>query len=559
MDFALRFVSSASSHINYETMNSGNTQTAMTLAANPIVEKCLTKMANDVTAQVRDKLVEIIIAVLARECEDFDGESVRRLIYAELESTPMTFALEKHAAVSKTKTAATKTKVVELDADGNPIKKVRTPKEKAPKEPKAPKAPKPVLTEEEREAMKAAKQAEREAAKEARKAEKAANKDAEKEAAKEAAKLAKQAEKEAAKLAKQAEREAAKEAAKAEKEAAKLAKPAKEQRIPIPWCGVRIPDRCEALRSYHGLFAQCVSDNTETSIFCPSCEKTGAQFGTVTMRAASGLFDYTDPKGKKCVRLANVVDKFEVEGGMDAFIAEAAKHDITIPAEHLEKEVKQRGRPKSSSPRARPATKVATSDTGSGSETETDDEEYQAKKQEKQQQRKKVTKTVAAAADADAAPKKRGRPAKAKEAAPEPKDDLIQELVASAKKAATPTAAPSPKPAAAAAKSAPTSPELSEDEVSPAPAAVVVAAKPAAAKLSAKPKAAPKPKAPEREQVECDGEKFWRQMFNGEEILVRCSDNLVFCSRDGVGYNIGTWDEKSKTVIEDDEESSDEE
>ena len=569
MDFALRFVSSALSDINYETMNSGNTQTAMTLAANPIVEKCLTKMANDVTAQVRDKLVDIIIAVLTRECEDFDGESVRRLIYAELESTPMTFALEKHAAVSKTKTAATKTKVVELDADGNPVKKVRTPKEpkekapKAPKEPKekAPKAPKPVLTEEEREAAKLVKQAERDAAKEARKAEKAANKDAEKDAAKEAAKAEKEAAKEAAKLAKQAERDAAKEAAKAEKEAAKLAKPAKEQRIPIPWCGVRIPDRCEALRSYHGLFAQCVSDNTETSIFCLSCEKTGAQFGTVTMRAASGLFDYTDPKGKKCVRLANVVDKFEVEGGMDAFIAEAAKHGITIPAEHLEKEVKQRGRPKSSSPRARPATKIATSDTGSGSETETDDEEYQAKKQEKQQQRKKVTKT-AAAADADAAPKKRGRPAKAKEAAPEPKDDLIQELVASAKKAATPTAAPSPKPAAAAAAaksaSTPTSPELSEDEVSPAPVAVVVIAKPAAVKLSAKPKVA-KPKAPEREQVECDGEKFWRQMFNGEEILVRCSDNLVFCSRDGVGYNIGTWDEKTQTVIEDDEESSDEE
>ena len=574
MDFALRFVSSASSHINYETMNSGNTQTAqtaMTLAANPIVEKCLAKMANDVTTQVRDKLVDIIIAVLTRECEDFDGETVRRLIYAELESTPMTFALEKHAAVSKTKTPATKTKVVELDADGNPVKKVRIPKEpkeKAPKAPKEPKAPKVELTEEEREAAKLAKQAEREAAKEARKAEKAANKDAEKEAAKEAAKAEKEAAKEAAKAEKAATKEAAKaekaatkeaakEAAKAEKEAAKLAKPAKEQRIPIPWCGVRIPDRCEALRSYHGLFAQCVSDSTEISAMCPSCEKTGAQFGTVTMRAACGLFDYTDPKGKKCVRLANVVDKFEVEGGIDTFIAEAAKHGITIPAEHLEKEVKQRGRPKSSSPRARPATKIATSDTGSGSETETDDEEYQAKKQEKQQQqqRKKVTKT-AAAADSDAAPKKRGRPAKAKEAAPEPKDDLIQELVASAKKAATPKAIT--PAAAAAAKSAATSPELSEDEVSPAPVAVV-AAKPAAAKLSAKPKAAPKPKAPEREQVECDGEKFWRQMFNGEEILVRCSDNLVFCSRDGVGYNIGTWDEKTKTVIEDDEESSDEE
>ena len=524
MDFALRFVSSASSHINYETMNSGNTQTAqtaMTLAANPIVEKCLAKMANDVTTQVRDKLVDIIIAVLTRECEDFDGETVRRLIYAELESTPMTFALEKHAAVSKTKTPATKTKVVELDADGNPVKKVRIPKEpkeKAPKAPKEPKAPKVELTEEEREAAKLAKQAEREAAKEARKAEKAANKDAEKEAAK------------------------------AEREAAKLAKPAKEQRIPIPWCGKRIEGRCEALRSYHGLFAQCTADATEISTFCPSCEKSGAKFGTCAMRASCGLFDYTDPSGKKCVRLANVVEKFGFTT-TQAFHEEAAKHDITIPYEHLEKEVKQRGRPKSSSPRARPAAKIATSDTGSGSETETDDEEYQAKKQAKQakqQQRKKVVKTVAAA-DADAAPKKRGRPAKAKEAAPAPKDDLIQNLVASAKKSAT------PKPnKATSAPSAPTSPELSEEEVVP-----VVVAKPAT-KPAAKPAAKPvikakKAKAPERKVVESDGEKFWVEQYSGDQILVRCSDNYAFNLE---GEGLGAWDDKTKTVIEEEESSS---
>ena len=178
MDFALHLGCSALSDINYESMNSGNTQTAMTLAANPIVEKCLAKMANDVTAQVRDKLVDIIIAVLARECEDFDGETVRRLIFAELESTPICFAFEKHVAVSKTP----KTKVVELDADGNTVKKVRTPKE--PKE----KAPKAVLSEEERESRKAAKKAEKDAEKEARKA----AKQAEKEAAKEAAKAAKE-------------------------------------------------------------------------------------------------------------------------------------------------------------------------------------------------------------------------------------------------------------------------------------------------------------------------------------------------------------------------------
>jgi hypothetical protein len=538
---------------NYETMNSGNTKAqtvAVSLAANPIVDKCLVKMANDVTTQVRDKLIDIIIAVLARECEDFDGETVRRLIITELESAPMAFELEKRATVPKTGKTS-KTKVVELDADGNTVKKVRPPKEPKEKAPKAAKAPKAVLSEEEREALKVAKKAEREAAKEARKAEKAAAKEANKDAEKEAAKAEKAAAKEAAKAEKAAAKEAAKEAAKAEREAAKLAKPAKEQRIPIPWCGVRIPDRCEALRAYHGLFAQCTSDSTEISAFCPSCEKSGAAFGTCAMRAACGLFDYTDPKGKKCVRLANVVDKFEVEGGIDAFIAEAAKHSIEIPAEHLTKEVKQRGRPKSSSPRARPATttaaKIATSDTGSGSgsETETDDEEYQAKKQAKQQQqqqRKKVTKTAAAAADADAAPKKRGRPAKAKEAAPAPKDDLIQNLVASAKKSAT------PKTKAPISNSAPTSPELSEEEVMP-----IVVAKPV---IKAKPKA--KTAAPERKVVESDGEKFWVEQYNGGQILVRCIDNYAFNLE---GEGLGAWDDKAKTVVEDEESSceSDEE
>ena len=545
MDFALWMECSALSDINYETMNSGNT---MTLSANPIVEKCLAKMANDVTTQVRDKLIDIIIAVLTRECEDFDGEVVRRLIFAELESTPIAFAVEKHVAAASKNPKTPKTKVVELDADGNTVKKVRTPsKEPKEKAPKAAKEPKLVLTEEEREARKAAKQAEREAAKEAAKAEKEATKDADKEALKAAAKAEKEATKEAAKAEKEATKEAAKAEKEAAKEAAKLAKPAKEQRLPIPWCGKRIDGRCEALRAYHGLFAQCTADSTEISAFCPSCQKSGAPFGTVTMRVACGIFDYTAPNGKKCVRLANVLDKFEVEGGMDAFVAEAAKLNIAIPYEHLEKEVKQRGRPKSVSPRAS-ATKIATSD--SGSETETDDEEYQAKKQQQQQQqRKKVTKTAAAALAADAAPKKRGRPAKAKEAVAEPNDLLIQDLVASAKKS-TPVTPTTSTPTA--------TPELSEDVItitpisSPAPA-IAVAVAPAAPKKAIKPKAAPKVA---RKVVELDGDKFWEETFEGMELYVRCSDNIAFDRSNGNG--VGTWDDKTKTVIEDND-SEDEE
>ena len=135
--------------INYNRMAQTKMNSSMTLSANPIVEKCLAKMANDVTEQVRDKLIDIIIAVLGRECEDFDGEAVRRLIVTELETTPVTFTLEKRGAAVK-ELKEKKTKVVELDADGNPVKKVKAPKE-----------PKPALSEEEREARKAAKKAER--------------------------------------------------------------------------------------------------------------------------------------------------------------------------------------------------------------------------------------------------------------------------------------------------------------------------------------------------------------------------------------------------------------
>ena len=510
--------------INYNRM--AQTQmNSVTLSANSIVEKCLAKMANDVTEQVRDKLIDIIIAVLGRECEDFDGEAVRRLIVTELELTPVTFTLEKSGAAVKES-------------------KPKTLKEKAPKEPKE-KAPKAVLSEEERkarkaakkaerdaekEAVKAAKKVEREAAKAAKKAEreaaKEANKDVEKDAEKEAAKAAKKAEREAARAAKQVEREAEKAAKKAEKdaerearkaakeaekEAAKAAAPApapKEQRIPVPWCGKRIEGRCEALRVYHGLFAQCTADATETSAFCPSCEKSGAKFGTCAMRAVCGLFDYTDPSGKKCVRLANVIDKFGFDHAEEVFQVEADKYDITIPHEHFEKEVKQRGRPKSASP---VASKVATTD--SGDETETDDEEHQ-------QKRKQVTKV------ASEAPKKRGRPAKNPKSDVTPSDEVIQDLVASA--------------AAMSVSSTPSTPVAA-----PKPSAETPAA-PKKAKASLKPKVA------QRKTRVIDEQTFWVDIFNGVEILIRQEDNATFEAANG--EPLGFWDEQTKTIIECDEE-----
>ena len=527
-------------------MNQFSSTAAVTLSANPVVEKCLAKLANEVTEQVRDKIIDILIAVLTRKCEDFDGESVRRLLVTELETTPLTFAVEKRAS-GTTKTTKT------LKEKEPKEKKVRSPKE--PKE----KAPKAVLSEEEREARKAAKQAEKEAKKEAAKAAKQAEKEAEKEARKaakkaereaakeankdadkEAAKAAKLAEKEAEKAAKLAEREAAKAARKAEKdaereatkaakqaekEAAAAAAPAvvKEQRLPIPWCGARILNRCEALRVYHGLFAQCTGDATEISAFCPSCEKSGAKFGTCAMRAACGLFDYVAPNGKKCVRLANVIHKFGFPHEQ-AFQEEAAEHNITIPYEHLEKEKKQRGRPKSTSPRA---SKVATSDTGSGSETETDDEEHQEK-------RKQVSK-VAASAEA---PKKRGRPAKNPKSDVTPSDEVIQDLVASAA-AMSVTSTPS----------TPSTPSSTPAAVTPKTSPVVVET-PAAPKKAAKAMTLKKPA--QRKTRVIEEQTFWVDTFNGAEILIRQEDNATFEA--STGEPLGFWDEATKTIIECDDE-----
>ena len=508
------------------------TQTSQTLAAvlgtNQIVERCMAKMATDVTLQVRDKLIEIILAVLARECEGFDEETVgtlRRLILAAIPD--VTATVEK-----RVKTQAPE----ELDAEGNPIKKQR--KVRTPKEPKAPKA---TLTEEEKADRKAQKAHQKTELKLAKKAEK----DAAKAVEKEAQKAARKAEREAAKAAKPPKEKAEK--------PAKEPKAPKESRLPIPWCGERIVGRCEALRSYHGLFAQCTADKPESGNFCASCEKAAAPFGTVTMREACGVFDYTDPKGKKCVPLANVVSKFEVEGGIDAFVAEAAKHDIEIPEQHLAKSTMKRGRP----------AKVATADTTpassrNASDADSSDAESETAKPKKQQ-RKKVVKT----ADADAAPKKRGRPAKAKEPTIEATDDLIASLASDAQSSsgslsATPRvstpAATSARTPSAAAQSTPRKvvqvteedDELTEDEVEVVATPKKSPAKPAAAPAAPKKLAAAKPK---RKEITLNGEKYWVEKFvdeDGDEqtVNVRCSDNSAFQDEEFVGV----WNNASRTL-----------
>ena len=79
---------------------------------------------------------------------------------------------------------------------------------------------------------------------------------------------------------------------------------------------------------------------------------------------------------------------------------------------------------------------------------------------------------------------------------------------------------------------------------------------PAVAPAAPKKKVAAVARKHARQVVEVDGQKFWLEQFNGEQILVSCEDNSAF-NTDGEG--IGIWDNATKTVIEETESDEDEE
>ncbi len=297
-----------------------------------------------------------------------------------------------------------------------------------PKKTRVPKEPKPDttnMTEEEKEAIKEAKKAEREA----KKAEKLAQLAAEKEA--------KKAEREAKKAEKLAQLAAEKEAKKAEREAKDVAKI-------IPWCGKRIDSHCEAIRLHHGLYSQCINQKPVDGQFCSTCvkminhEKNLSHlppYGTVTDREAVAPMEYVTPDGKRPLPLANVIDKLKI--AIDDVIAEATKHNLSIPEENFEKVIKARGRPKGSSSTA--SNSDVSDDVVVPNPKKKTEAEKEAAKEAKKLERearkaeKEAAKKAAKAAEPEAEKKKRGRPAKPKttDAVGVPTEDLIAKAVAS--------------------------------------------------------------------------------------------------------------------------------
>ena len=175
--------------------------------------------------------------------------------------------------------------------------------------------------------------------------------------------------------------------------------------FPLPFCGQAVEDWCLGLRLNHGLHSQCTMERLAGGDYCKTCQKQCDKnasgkptYGCVADRMACPILEYRDPKAhKQTLPFANVMTKLNIT--REAAEAEALKFGLTIPEEHFVERASRRGRPKKD---------ASASDTDSES--------------------------------GDSKPKKRGRPKKEKKViAASVGDDLIASLVASAKKASTPT------------------------------------------------------------------------------------------------------------------------
>ena len=175
--------------------------------------------------------------------------------------------------------------------------------------------------------------------------------------------------------------------------------------FPLPFCGQAVEDWCLGLRLNHGLHSQCTMERLAGGDYCKTCQKQCDKnasgkptYGCVADRMVCPILEYRDPKAhKQTLPFANVMSKLNIT--REAAEAEALKFGISIPEEHFVERASRRGRPKKD---------ASASDTDSES--------------------------------GDSQPKKRGRPKKEKKViAASVGDDLIASLVASAKKASSPT------------------------------------------------------------------------------------------------------------------------
>jgi hypothetical protein len=121
--------------------------------------------------------------------------------------------------------------------------------------------------------------------------------------------------------------------------------------FPLPFSGEHSDMCCQALRQNNGLYTQCQDGRQGNGSYCKSCQKLAdksedgiPEYGTINQRMAVGVFEYTDPKGRKPISYTKVMKKYKLT--KEQVVEEASKFGIQINPEHFEVQAEtKRGRP----------------------------------------------------------------------------------------------------------------------------------------------------------------------------------------------------------------------
>jgi hypothetical protein len=123
--------------------------------------------------------------------------------------------------------------------------------------------------------------------------------------------------------------------------------------FPLPYNGEFNEANCFALRQNNGLYTQCQTARKGENSFCKGCQVLAdknagvPEYGTIQQRQAVGVFEYTDPKGRKPVSYTKVMKKYKVSE--EQVQEEAGKFGMEINGAHFvvpEAAESKRGRPK---------------------------------------------------------------------------------------------------------------------------------------------------------------------------------------------------------------------
>jgi hypothetical protein len=157
-----------------------------------------------------------------------------------------------------------------------------------------------------------------------------------------------------------------------------MSKPKKPRAIQLPWCGMVIPQCCQALKVNKGLHSQCLNDKEDGGKFCKRCQKDADKNGGVpkngTAQERADNPDYVDAKGKAPVNYGNYMKKEGIT--REAAEAEAAKYGLTIPEEQFVVVQTKKGRKsKKDGNASSDAESVSSSDTESVSSSDADTEQ----------------------------------------------------------------------------------------------------------------------------------------------------------------------------------------